>query len=210
MPRRRSFVIALASLALAGPLPALAAQTITIGTAGVVDSGSESSNTITFAAKGAGAATVAITNNTIRQFANAYGIFVGATEGSPVVNATVTGNNVKQPGTFALNGIRIDAGATAGPPPDASTLCVALTGNDATASAKAPPSDTDIRLRQRFGTTIRLPGYAGANNDTTAVNAFVSNNNTGAPTVSSVVNVPGGGGFTNTSPPGAGCLMPRP
>jgi Ca2+-binding RTX toxin-like protein len=176
----------------------------TIGTTGVLDSGSESSNTITFAAKGAGTATVSITNNTVRQYSNAYGIMVAATEGSPIVNATVTGNVVKEPGTFALNGIRVDAGATAGPPADASTLCVTLTGNNATGSAKAPPSDTDIRLRQRFGTTIRLPGYTGANNDTTTVNNFVSGNNTGSPTVSSVFNVPGGGGFVG----GAACTVP--
>ena len=36
MPSRRCFVIALASLALAAPLPALGAQTVTIGTAGVM------------------------------------------------------------------------------------------------------------------------------------------------------------------------------
>jgi len=36
MPSRRSFAIALASLALAAPLPAVAAQTVTIGTAGVM------------------------------------------------------------------------------------------------------------------------------------------------------------------------------
>ena len=46
-----------------------------------------------------------------------------------MVNATITGNTVKEPGTFALNGIRVDAGATAG---DASTVCVNLIGNDAT------------------------------------------------------------------------------
>jgi hypothetical protein len=181
----------------------------TIGTTGVLDSGSESSNTITFAAKGAGTATVAITNNNVRQFSNAYGIVVSANEGSPVVNATVTGNTVKEPGTFALNGIRVDAGATAGPPPDSSTLCANVTGNDATGSAKAPPSDTDIRLRQRFNTTIRLPGYTGGNSDSTAVNAFVaaSNDPTGptlAPSVSSVFNTPTGGGYVG----GAACTTP--
>jgi hypothetical protein len=36
MRHRRSFVIAFASLALAAPLPALAAPTITIGAAGVM------------------------------------------------------------------------------------------------------------------------------------------------------------------------------
>ena len=45
-----------------------------IGTAAAVDSGSESSNTITVASKGAGPTTVAVTGNTIRQWSNAFGI----------------------------------------------------------------------------------------------------------------------------------------
>ena len=63
---------------------------------------------------------------------------------------------------------------------------------------------TDIRLRQRFNTTIRLPGYGGANNDTTAVDSFVAGNNAGAD-VSSAHNVGGGGGgFVG----GAACPTP--
>jgi hypothetical protein len=177
----------------------------TIGTTGVTDSGSESSNAITFAAKGAGAATVAITNNTIHQFGNGFGIFVGATEGSPAVNATVTGNTVKESGTFGINGIRVEAGATSGPPVDASTLCVNLSGNDVTGSAHTLLVDTDIRLRQRFGTTIRLPGYPGANTDALVASDFVKNNNTGGPSVSASQNVGGGGGgFIG----GAACVTP--
>jgi hypothetical protein len=169
----------------------------TIGTAAQLDSGSESSNAITVAAKGAGTMTIAVTNNTVRQWGNGYGIFVGTTEGSADVNAIVSGNTLSNPGTFGLNGIRVDAGAAAG---DSGMLEITLTNNTATGTGGTatgnPAADADIRLRQRFNTTIKLPGYAGANNDTAAVNAFVAGNNTvgGVPSVSSAHNV-GGGGF---------------
>jgi hypothetical protein len=175
----------------------------TIGNAAEPDSGSESSNTITVTSNGAGTTTVAVTNNTLRQYGNGHGILVDNKEGSATVNATVTGNNIANPGTFALNGIHVSAGATSGPPADSGLTCAAVTGN--TTAGVGILGATDIRLRQRFSTTIRLPGYAGANNDTTAVAAFVSGNNVGGPTVSAIHNV-GGGGFGYVG--GAACIQP--
>ena len=175
-----------------------------IGTPGDTDSGCESGTCISVVSNGAGVSVVSITGNQAYEYANPYGILVVTKEGSSNLDATVTGNTVKDPGTFALNGIRIDAGAAAG---DNGTLCVNLSGNDATGSGLMTD---DIRLRQRFNTTIRLPGYAGANNDTAALNAFVAGNNdppgaTPPPTVSSAHNVGGGGsGFIG----GAGCMTP--
>jgi hypothetical protein len=174
-----------------------------IGTPGVLDSGSESSNGITVTSNGAGVTTVAVTDNQVYEYANSYGIFLNNKEGNSTLNATVTGNTVANPGTFALNGIRLDAGATAGPPADSGLTCLALTGNSV---ANSGLLTDDIRLRQRFSTTIRLPGYAGANNDTAAVNAFVQANNGGVGTaVSSAHNV-GGGGFGFVG--GAPCIVP--
>jgi hypothetical protein len=170
-----------------------------IGTAGDVDSGSESGTGISVISNGAGLTTVAVTNNQVRQYANPYGILINTKEGSSDLNATVTGNTVANPGSFAINGIRVDAGATAG---DSGTLCAAVTGNSVADSG--PGADTDIRLRQRFNTTIRLPGYGGANNDLTAVNSFVAGNNAGSD-VSSAHNV-GGGGFGFVG--GAACITP--
>jgi hypothetical protein len=173
----------------------------TIGTAADVDSGSESSNTITVTSNGAGTTTVAVTNNVIRQYGNGYGILLDNKEGNSTLNATVTGNNVDNPGTFAINGIHVNAGATAGPPIDSGVTCAAITGNTV---INAGLATADIRLRQRFNTTIRLPGYAGAASDSTAVNAFVSGNNGGAE-VTSINNV-GGGGFGFLG--GAACPIP--
>jgi hypothetical protein len=179
----------------------------TIGSAGAVDSGSESSNTITVTSNGAGVSTVAVTGNQVFQYSNAYGIFVTTKEGSSTLNATITGNTIANPGTFAINGIHFQAGATAS---DNGLLCAVVTGNNATGAGHPAVPDADIRLRQRFSTTIRLPGYAGASSDTTAVNSFVSGNNdpagaTPAPLVTSVHNVGGGGsGFVG----GAVCPTP--
>jgi hypothetical protein len=178
----------------------------TIGTAGQAGSGSESSHTVTLRAAGAGIARVAIQNNTLREWGNEYGISVASAEGSADVDATITGNSIKNPDpVLGINGIRIDAGATAGPPADDGTICAALTGNDATQSGVGGLAD--IRLRQRFATTIRLPGYVGALDNDTAVESFVAGNNTGAPLVDATNNVAGGGGgFAG----GAACATPPP
>ena len=178
----------------------------TIGTAGQLDSGSESSHGITVASKGLGSTTIAVTNNVINQYGNEYGIQIDTSDGSSNVNAVVTGNTVKNPGTFAINAIHISAGATANNIPNNSAdngiLEVTLTGNDVTGGGKnVNAGEQDIRLRQRFNTTIKLPGYLGAAGDNNAVNAFVAANNDpnganppAAPTVSSVDNFGGGGG----------------
>jgi len=117
---------------------------------------------------------------------------------------------VKNPDpTLGLNGIRFDAGATAGPPNDDGVLCAGVTGNDVTGTGVAGAAD--IRLRQRFGTTIRVPGYTGANNNDAAVESFVQANNTGSPVVDATNNVAGGGGgFLNSvgPPVGAPCTLP--
>ena len=169
----------------------------TIGTAGIAGSGSESARTITVAAKGQGLIDIDILNNTINEWGNEYGIFVGISEGAGAsMVAKITGNtlNIANPNApLNLNGIRVDAGATGGPPADAGQLEVVITNNDVTGTGAA--GSGDIRLRQRFNTTIKLPGYAGANTDTAAVNAFVSANNIGAPVVTSAHNAPPGGGF---------------
>ena len=64
---------------------------------------------------------------------------------------------------------------------------------------------TDFRVRQRFSTTVRLPGYVGAAGDTTAVIVFVKANNGVTPTGSATAAFPTtGGGFVG----GAACPTP--
>ena len=172
----------------------------TVGTPAVADSGSESGSTLTFTSNGAGATVVSATGNSLHQYANPYGVLLNAKEGSADLDATVTGNTISDPGSFALNGIRVDAGATSGPPADSGILCAEVDVNSAATSGLMVE---DIRLRQRFATTIVLPGYLGLNNDTAAVNTFVAGKNAGT-AVSSAHNVGGGGnGFVNGA-----CLTP--
>jgi hypothetical protein len=173
----------------------------TIGTAGVVNSGSSQFNGITTYANGNGTMTVAITNNQIRQYNNFAGIDARIRAGTaPTLNATITGNTIANPGTFATNGLFVQGGAATG---DGGLICAGISGNAMTGSSAN--GGTDFRLRQRFNTTVRLPGYGGAAGNTAAVVAFVQANNGGTPTGSATVDFPAtGGGFVG----GAACPTP--
>jgi hypothetical protein len=172
----------------------------TIGNAAVVDSGSSQFNDVTTYVEGSGTHTVAITNNTLREYSNLAGIDARIRAGSPTLNATITGNTIATPGTFAANGLLVQAGATT---TDGGTLCAGISGN--TMAGSGANGSTDFRLRQRFNTTVRLPGYAGGNTDTDAVVSFVQGNNPGAETGSATVPSPfTGGGFVG----GAACPTP--
>jgi len=65
------------------------------------------------------------------------------------------------------------------------------------------PDNADLRLRQRQGTAVRLPGYAGANNNNAAVQTLLSGQNT-LGTVNASNTVPTGGGYVS----GASCTWP--
>ena len=172
----------------------------TIGNAGVVDSGSAQAAGIVAYADGDGTHTIRIENNQIRQWSGFAGIDMLIRDGSPTLNATITGNTIANPGTFGGNGILASAGAIT---TDAGTICAAITGN--TLGGSGGGGTTDFRLRQRFLTTFRLPGYGGAAGDTAAVVAFVQGNNLGVETGSATANFPaGGGGFTG----GVACPTP--
>jgi hypothetical protein len=60
-------------------------------------------------------------------------------------------------------------------------------------------------VRQRQSTTVRLPGYGGANNNDAAVVAFLQGRNTvSAGNGASSNTVPTGGGYVG----GAACMQP--
>ena len=82
--------------------------------------------------------------------------------------AKVTGNTLHAtfPNALLINGIHLNAGRDRRRQRHVELV---LTGNDVTGEGYAANGDADIRLRQRFNTTVELPGYAGANNDTAAV-----------------------------------------
>ncbi|HET6230563.1 MAG TPA: Ig-like domain-containing protein [Longimicrobiaceae bacterium] len=179
----------------------------TVGVAGLANSGSAQGSGLSLASVGGGVHTVLVANNQIRQYNN-QGVLVqigdAASGGNGTLNATLAGNTIAEPGSAPTikNGVNLNAGTSTG---DQHGVCLAMSGNTLTGSGSGGAAGTDFRLRQRFLTTVVLPGYAGANNDNAAVVAFEQANNPGAPTGSAANAVStGGGGFVG----GAACPQP--
>lgn len=184
----------------------------TVGVAGVANSGSLQGSGISLTSVGGGSHTVSVTGNQVRQYNN-QGVLLqigdASAGGNGTLNATVTSNVIAQPGTAptAKNGIHLNAGLATGDNPQ---VCVDLGGagslaNSVAGSGSGGAAGTDLRLRQRFLTTVRLPGYAGGNADNAAVVAFEQARNGGAPTgLAQNAVATGGGGFVG----GAGCPQP--
>lgn len=183
-----------------------------IGVTGVANSGSTQGSGLSLTSVGGGSHTVAVTNNKIRQYNN-QGILLQIGDntlgGNGTLNATVTGNTVAEPGTALApkNGIHLNAGLIAGDNPQ---VCLDMGGagalaNTITGSGSGGAAGTDFRLRQRMLTTVRLPGYVGANNDNAAVTLFEQARNGGTPTgLAQNTVATGGGGFVG----GAACPQP--
>ncbi|HEX8246311.1 MAG TPA: hypothetical protein VF541_22600, partial [Longimicrobium sp.] len=175
------------------------------------NSGSGAGSGVTVNSVGGGSHTTVVTGNQIRQYNN-HGVLLQIGDntlgGDGTLNATVTGNVIAEPGTvlIAKNGVHLNAGLVTGDNPQ---VCLDLGGagalaNAITGSGSGGAAGTDFRLRQRFLTTVRLPGYAGANGDAAAVTAFEQARNGGTPTGLAQHTVPTGGGFVG----GAGCPQP--
>jgi VCBS repeat-containing protein len=182
-----------------------------IGNPAVNGSGSLNASGIDVEAHGAGGShTTVISNNLVRQFHN-DGILILAGEGSAALNATVTGNTVSNPDASiaSLHGIHFNIGTL---PTDNMTACLDVKNNTLTNAGADGTGGTpanggvDLRIRQRQLTTVRLPGYAGANNDNAAVQNFLSVTNSNALTTIAASNTVagGGGGYIG----GAACAQP--
>ena len=139
--------------------------------------------------------TLTVSNNKLYQYENDSGINFIDREGSPTMNLTVTGNTIADPGSFGSWGILGTAGALS---TDGGTVCADITGNSIAGSGAAGQGGADVEIDQ-FGTeTVKLPGYAGAATNDSAVATFLQSNNTGNGTPSAIAT---GGGFVN----GTGC-----
>ena len=184
----------------------------TFGVSGVDRSGSREASTIDVRTSGRGAHTVLVDGNTIRQYSN-HGILlqigdqnisgsVGLIGG---LNATVINNTIEQPSSavFNKNGFQVNLGTSAG---DTHQACVDVRNNTGLNGGSTDAgAGTDYLLRQRMLTTMRLPGYAGANNNNAAVVLFIQNQNIGSESVLAQNSVStGGGGFVG----GAACSQP--
>jgi hypothetical protein len=183
----------------------------TIGVAGTANSGSSESSGIFLFGDGGSDMNAAVTNNSIFQYNN-HGIsmtFGDEINDGSVFNVTVTGNTISNPGNINtdFNGIQLNNGTVAAT--DNFTTCADIGGAGVgnivsnSGSGAIAPNNVDIRLRQRQSTTVRLPGYGGANNDNTAVQTYLTGRNT-LVTVNASNTVPTGGGFVG----GAACTQP--
>jgi hypothetical protein len=179
-----------------------------IGTTGAALSCSTQGSGISVDARGHGTHTVAIVGNTLRNCFD-RGITTQANDGDGALNLTVTGNKVAElVAPSSREGFFLNAGSFSPNvfgAADSHTVCLDLGGAAGLANSltHGPSVSTDFRLRQRFATAVRLPGYAGANNDAAAVVSFVSSRNGGASGTAQVT-VPPGGGYVG----GAACPQP--
>jgi hypothetical protein len=198
-----------------------------IGTAGGTQNGSSEGSGMLIGLLAQGTHTTRIEDNQIYDYEE-MGIFfnIGGTSQSVTglthngtVNATVVGNVIAEPlnlpGALAQNGIHLNAGTNSDGGNDAYQICMDIGSGVAadrnTINGSGAAGGTDFRLRQRFATTVRLPGYTGSNTDNAAVTTFVQNrnNNSGSTTGGATNTVAtGGGGFVNTSPAGSACTQP--
>ncbi|MEA2693387.1 MAG: hypothetical protein QOJ16_2774 [Acidobacteriota bacterium] len=175
----------------------------TIGVTSVANSGSQAGSGLKVQNAGLGTVQATITDNHISQYNN-FGIELvtggSATPESGNLIVTVTGNTISNPGTGGLpmNGIQLNGGTVPG---DTYQVCAMIGGAGLANSITGSGANggTDFRLRQRQSTTVRLPGYGGANSDNAAVVAFVQGNNGGASGLASNTVSTGGGGFVGGS-----------
>ena len=184
---------------------------ITVGVAGVPNSGSAEGSGIAFNHNGGDANSdvrLTVTNNTIREYNN-YGIALQAGAGIATgghLDAVVTGNTISNPGTNAsvsniFQGLSLNNGVTPANVNgdtvngDSFQTCLDLGSNSASNSGRN--GGHDIRVRQRMNTSVRLPGYTGGTGDTAAVAAYLLGRNTAitASAVRETSNVPSGAGF---------------
>ena len=182
-----------------------------VGVAAIANSGSAEGSGIGVFGDGGSDMTLVVTNNQVFQYNNSgiSIIFGDELNDGSVFNVTVTGNTVSNPGNILtdFNAIHLNNGTVAAT--DNFTSCVDIggagVGNSVAGGGKGatPPNNTDIRLRQRQMTTVRLPGYAGANTDVAAVATYLAGRNTLTTAAASTTSPPGGG-FIG----GAACAVP--
>jgi YVTN family beta-propeller protein len=202
-------------------------QNNTIGVSGVANSGSREGSGIEVSLLARGFHTSLIKNNKIYRYSN-FGINVEAGGASQSVtgvthdgdlNVTIQGNIIAQPnapaGGLAQHGIHLNSGTNSTGGNDNYDVCLAI-GDPSDATKKntltgsSALGGNDYRLRQRFDTDVRLPGYTGPANssagDTNAgLTSYLTPRTNGAFTLSSASTA--SGGFFNTAG-GAACPLP--
>lgn len=169
----------------------------TIGVAGNTTQGSAEASGLKLQTLGGGIDRWSVSGNAIRGF-NEYGVSAqaggGGSPASGAFDVSLIGNTLGDPGAWAVRFVDLNIGTTAA---DAFVACADVRGNVVTGGT-AP----HISARQRFATTVRLPGYTGTTSDVAAVGAYLAGRNGGA--AASATYSSAGGGFVNT-PSSAPC-----
>ncbi len=132
------------------------------------------------ASNGSGNLHILIANNSITNGGSSQGAGIDmiARDGSNDLNATVTGNTVVLSASNPNNGIFMQSAAL---DTDTPQVCVDIGGSTAALrnSVTAPNAGGNaIRVRQRFGSDMRIPGYPGPANDSTQVATYIQGRNT--------------------------------
>jgi hypothetical protein len=115
--------------------------------------------------------TIAATGNVIQNVFG-YGIRINDADGSPTVNATITGNTVSGVGVTGEEGIQVEQlGAVSG-----STLNLAISGNTTAGQSPFP----GIGLREQTGNTFNILGLTPSPATGTQASTYVAGQNPGS------------------------------
>jgi hypothetical protein len=163
-----------------------------------------------------------VQNNTMGGH-NFAGIDILSGDGNGSMNVTALHNTITVGNSNSFAGIFADMGTTnphAAPTsgPDAGTSCLDLGSttaglkNSLKDSANPAQGGADIRIKNRFAVTVKLPGYTGPATGSNIAQLITylqgRNDGNGTPTVTNSAS--SSVGWTNTSPPGSACPQPAP
>jgi hypothetical protein len=124
-----------------------------------------------------------------------------------VINLTVTNNIAANPVVAsAQHGFVANIGAGSGSGTAANVACVDVRTN--TLDGNAGTGGSGVRLRHREASTIKIPGYLGAQYDTAAVVTFETTKNPASTPAPTAATSSVGPGYGNTAGPGNPCTQP--
>jgi Bacterial Ig domain len=163
-----------------------------IGTSGQAGSGSQTGDGITVVANaGTDKVLLEVAGNTVNEVAAGDGISVRA-PGAGAVDLTLTDNTVSMDVSSSHNAVQVSSGVGGG----SGSVCVNPNGNVLTALG----SGSGLWLEQlAVASTFAIEGYGGAATDTTAIESFLSGQNT----------LSGGGGGAVAQPDGSNGFTAR-
>lgn len=146
-------------------------------------------------AHGGGSHAAHILNNEVYQYEfSGIDLVAGEGTGSAALDVTIQGNTLSSSSANVFAGIYLNAGTTGS---DVNAVCADVGGAGALANMLDGSLGmfglADVYLEQRFGTTVRLPGYLGGSTDSAAVEAFIASQNNGTLTIFAIPSGLGGG-----------------